>query len=711
MLNIPGYEIIRELGEGGMSVVYLCRHKVLDKLVAIKVLHDQLCRKEDIKERFINEARLMNKLEHPNIIRVIDFLEFSNRVGFIMEYVEGRSLDHIIGREVGPIPYEKALPLFEQVLAGVAYAHEKGVVHRDLKPSNVMVTDDGIAKITDFGIAKMLGEESHTKTGSKLGTLYYMSPEQIKNSKGVDRRTDIYSLGMTLYEMLAGRLPFDSTDESSEFDVMHTIINRNIPSPVEFYPHIPDWLVSITLKAAAIEQADRFDSCGEFLAALKQQSDQLLSFRDREVQENIDTSHKMVTKSGMSLRTKLVSGVVAFLSIAVLISILGKNGGSESNGADSERNSAIAPSATDSPCTGMLFVTIPSGNFIMGSPATEDQRQVTEGPQHEVIIDYSFEVMDTEVTQGMWDEMMSRSSTSFDLSFGQAPEFPMYSVCYYDCIDFIFELNKADHEHIYRLPSESEWEYSCRAGTSTSYYDSLNNIASYALGRSGSHGMVARREPNAWGLYDMSGSACEWCEDDWHDDYTGAPTDGIAWLDAGQRFYKDPKVSRGGSWNMGSQDLRSARRFSSTADSRYYGNGFRVVRTDRVEDQQARYCWSGEDNIIVDQTTGLEWLIGLNEFILFDPLYEPDAYTASSFIQELNSDGAYWRLPTLDELRDLYESELDESVWGPVRTMSWFVWSSETDQNGDHLGLKFFNGNAIGYCTAAGPNVRVFAVR
>jgi serine/threonine protein kinase len=272
VIKIQGYEIVRELGEGGMGIVYLAKEENLDTLVAIKLLHRQYSSKEEIRERFKNEARMMSALVHTNIVQFRHFLALPEGLALVMEYVEGRGLDRMIGEEFGPIPYEKALPIFKQVLQGVGYAHSKGVVHRDIKPSNIIVSEFCEVKVADFGIAKIAGQTGLTRTGMQMGTLYYESPEQIRGAKDVDQRSDIYSLGMTLYEMLAGRLPFEAENNTSEFEITQQIVFKENPSPDTFYPHIPAWLVGIVNKATVKEPDDRFQSCEEFLRCIDAKS-------------------------------------------------------------------------------------------------------------------------------------------------------------------------------------------------------------------------------------------------------------------------------------------------------------------------------------------------------------------------------------------------------------------------------------------------------
>jgi len=269
--TIGSYIVTRKIGAGGMATVYLAKHKLLDTQVALKVLLPNLTANPSVRQRFVNEAKMMAGLDHPNIVRLHDFIERGENLVLVMEYVEGTPLDLMIGEKYGPIPYEKALPMFQQILSGMEYAHSKGIIHRDLKPSNVLVSSDGVVKVADFGIAKVIGQNNLTKTGVKLGTLCYMSPEQVLG-KEVDKRTDVYALGATLYEMLAGNMP-RGEGNTSEYQVMKEIIEGDLPDPRTFYPHIPEWLVSIISKAMARDLKDRIGSCSEFADLLEKGAD------------------------------------------------------------------------------------------------------------------------------------------------------------------------------------------------------------------------------------------------------------------------------------------------------------------------------------------------------------------------------------------------------------------------------------------------------
>jgi serine/threonine protein kinase len=268
--SVGAYAILGVIGHGGMGTVYRARHRTPTRAetqggdVALKVMHPALGRQPDFRARFEREASLGLRLVHPNLVRVFDLLVDGDTLGLVMELIEGRPLSTIIGHEVGPMSWMKARPLFRQLLSGVGYAHDKGVIHRDLKPDNVLVTPDGVLKIIDFGIAR--DGQGTTKTGV-MGTVDYMAPEQYTNPSAVDHRADIYALGMTLYEMLAGRLPWEQS--ANEFTVMKLKSEGTLPSASAFYPYIPSGVLDAADKALAVEPRARFRSASDFLRALE----------------------------------------------------------------------------------------------------------------------------------------------------------------------------------------------------------------------------------------------------------------------------------------------------------------------------------------------------------------------------------------------------------------------------------------------------------
>jgi hypothetical protein len=263
--QIGNYKILEKLGEGGMGTVYKAVDINLDRTVAIKALNAELTGNPELEQRFRAEAKAQANLNHTNLATLYALLIEDGRPWMVMEFIEGETFEQIVQRR-GPIPSNEAIPLFRQALLGVGYAHRMGVVHRDIKPSNMMLNKQGIVKVMDFGIAKVLGARGMTKTGTQMGTAFYMSPEQVLN-RGVDIRSDIYSLGVTLYELLTANVPFNG---DSDYQIMTDHVNAPPPLPTKFYPYIPQGLQNAVLKALEKNPDARFQTVEEFGSALEQ---------------------------------------------------------------------------------------------------------------------------------------------------------------------------------------------------------------------------------------------------------------------------------------------------------------------------------------------------------------------------------------------------------------------------------------------------------
>jgi len=225
--RIGQYDVDAVIGEGGMGTVYRALDARFGRMVAVKVLHAQYQRDPEFVDRFKKEAVLQAQLTHPNIVSVIDFIADESALAMVLEYVNGPSLADLVRETGGPLTEGRALRLMIQVLGALHFAHERLVVHRDVKPANILVvTFDGqeVAKVLDFGIAKITGDDKgRTQAGAKMGTLGYMSPEQIQSPKDTDRRSDVYSAGVVLYELLTGRVPFDA---DTEYEMMRRIVKE-----------------------------------------------------------------------------------------------------------------------------------------------------------------------------------------------------------------------------------------------------------------------------------------------------------------------------------------------------------------------------------------------------------------------------------------------------------------------------------------------------
>ena len=260
------YELQELVGTGGMSSVYKARDRLLERLVALKILHPHHASDADFVERFRREARSVAQLSHPNIVTVIDRGDDSGRQFIVFEYVEGENLKEIVTRE-GPLPLRRALELALQVGRGLAFAHSQGLVHRDVKPQNVLMNGDDQAKVTDFGIARSIDVDVGAgvmQTGTVLGTSAYIAPEQASGGD-ITPQTDVYSLGVVLYELLTGEVPFPG---ESFVAVAMKHINEPAPSVLERRPEVPPRLAAAVDRALAKEPEQRFASMDAFVAEL-----------------------------------------------------------------------------------------------------------------------------------------------------------------------------------------------------------------------------------------------------------------------------------------------------------------------------------------------------------------------------------------------------------------------------------------------------------
>jgi serine/threonine-protein kinase len=255
------YELEELVGTGGMSSVYRARDRVLERTVALKVLHDKFTDADEHVERFRREARMVAGLSHQNIVTVIDRGEQEGRQYIVFEYVAGENLKQLV-RRTGPLSIERALGIAIQVARGLQFAHEKGLIHRDVKPQNVLLNGDGQAKVTDFGIARSLdvNHAGMTVTGTVLGTSNYIAPEQAQG-RPVDEHTDVYSLGIVLYELLAGEVPFVG-DNFVAVAMLH--INEPVPPLAAKRPDVSARLDAAVQRAVAKDPADRFATMADF---------------------------------------------------------------------------------------------------------------------------------------------------------------------------------------------------------------------------------------------------------------------------------------------------------------------------------------------------------------------------------------------------------------------------------------------------------------
>ena len=272
--QVEKYEVLEHLGGGGFADVYKARHVHLDTLHALKILRPEHVGSEQIRLRFLDEARVQAKLVHPNIARVTDIIVSEGVAGLVMEYLEGRSLADFIEDRQGPASEDEILAIMLPVLDGLHFAHERGIVHRDVKPDNIFLAIDGagqrVPKVLDFGIAKVRGElrqkgKRKSTVASGMGTEGYASPEQLRSAADVDRRADIFSVGVTLYELATGRLPFE---RDSDVDSLMALMNGDYTIPAGLRLGSPQIVLAIE-NALQTNRDDRFADCVVFAVALR----------------------------------------------------------------------------------------------------------------------------------------------------------------------------------------------------------------------------------------------------------------------------------------------------------------------------------------------------------------------------------------------------------------------------------------------------------
>ncbi len=261
--TVGDYQIVGTLGAGGMGKVYKVRSLISDRIEAMKVLLPDLANEPELGDRFLREIKVQASLEHPNIAALHSAIRVENQLLMLMEFVEGTTLEQKL--KDGPLPVAEAVDYMRQVLSALEYAHGHGVIHRDLKPPNMMLTPSGVVKLMDFGIAKAATDRRLTMTGTTMGSLYYMSPEQIQGTAGLDPRSDLYSLGVTLYELVTGKRPFDG---DSQYAIMAAHLEKTPVAPITVDPNLPQLLNDVILMSVMKDPNERFQTAAAFRNAL-----------------------------------------------------------------------------------------------------------------------------------------------------------------------------------------------------------------------------------------------------------------------------------------------------------------------------------------------------------------------------------------------------------------------------------------------------------
>ena len=680
-LILGNYTILDRVGAGGMGQVFRAQHRRLERLVAIKMLPAAMMKDVEAVARFQREAKAAAKLRHPNIVATDDADEANGVHFLVMEHIEGQDLSALVKKN-GPLPVGKAVNCVLQAAKGLEFAHSKGVIHRDIKPANLLLGSDGVVKILDMGLARIetpggnaATEAEITGTGAVMGTVDFMSPEQALNTKLADARADIYSLGITLYYLIAGRAAYGG-DSLMEKLVAHR--EQPLPSLQDVQANAPKQLDDIFKKMIAKRVEDRYQTMSEVVEALgalefgdsgtsnQNEAATALTFapaeRKRLAAKGTKTSLGSLTEAVASEKTKhlfakVIGGTFATIIAPILVTVLIKYLQIDDSSPPAAPVAAVSPVAvvkSDGPAApkplvapfggkaaqaaqaawakhlgttveqtnsvGMKLVLIPPGQFRMGS--TPEQRAMLakvamaedpkarrddilkrlepEMPQHPVAITKPFWLGMTEVTVGQYKAFADATkyvSSATQPGLAATDTLPVTNVTWSDSVQFCNwlsgreELNPCYQQEVkgvwslldsgsgYRLPTEAEWEYACRAGTTTifSFGDDpamIDNHGWCLQNSGGSVQAVGLKSANAFGVFDMQGGVSELCHDFYAVDYyTTSPSANPMGPSFGPGH-----VTRSGSWGTGSGGCRSASRNWVTPVYRNVKTGFRVVR-------------------------------------------------------------------------------------------------------------------------------------
>jgi formylglycine-generating enzyme required for sulfatase activity len=643
LLRSSKFAILGKLGQGGMGAVYQARHAFLGELVALKVMNAATLGNPDARARFLREMRAVGRLKHKHIVRALDAEEIGELLVLVMEFVPGIALDRLVSQR-GPLPVGFACRCVAQAALGLQHAHERGMVHRDVKPGNLIVTArEKEVKLLDFGLARGPREQmeanNQTQTGALMGTPEYMAPEQAADARGADIRADVYSLGCTLYFLLAGRPPFQADS------VLGTVLAhlQEEPRPLtDLRPGVPAGLWSVVARMLAKKPEQRYQTPIEVVKALQpfleapakpgatvaprpvqgpavaEQKDS--PFADlgkapgrKPVKKAVKDRAATKAPAAWWRRPPVLAGFGAAVAALVVLASLwaggmfkGKTRG-EVRGVDKGWPQEIENSI------GMKLVRIPPGTFTMGSPRGEEGRHDSDEGQHPVEITKEFWLGVHEVTQKQFKEVMGYNPSCFSrdgegkpgakYEYGQpgggkekAPadtgNFPVENVSWEEAREFCAKLSQRAEEksggRTYRLPSEAEWEYSCRGGApSYQVFHFGASLSSSEANFDGNHPYggagkdtyrertckVGGYEKNRFGLYDLHGNVWEWCSDWYGEGYYGksppsdpkGPSEGVY------------RVVRGGSWYSRGSGCRSAYRSGRAPGFRDDNLGFRVT--------------------------------------------------------------------------------------------------------------------------------------
>jgi formylglycine-generating enzyme required for sulfatase activity len=633
-LVLGHYILLERLGEGGMGQVFKAREQRLGRVVALKILRKEFLIKPDFVRRFHKEVEAAGRLSHPNVVHAYDAEQIGATHVFSMEYVEGVTLSRLVKRS-GPLPVAQACEYVRQAALGLQHIHEHGLVHRDIKPANLMhASREDVIKILDLGLVRLLDDNSGgasaanlTRLGMVVGTLDYIAPEQVTNSHQADIRADLYSLGCVFHFLLSGKVPFPG--EETVAKLLRHQSEEAVPIE-QLRPEVPPRVAAIVRKLMAKQPYERHQTPAELvfdLAALtppvalaipkddnhaaKTDDEGPLSFLPGGAADLSATPAWLRRTRPTKRRSKRWIAAAAVLVAPLLIWLIVHLFSAEQQPAPEENppepRPIAAPEKEIRNSLGMKLVRIPAGRFIMGSPPNEAHRRSDE-VAHPVTISRPFYLGAHLVTVGNFRAFAKAAGYRTEAEkagetrpgrcwlkpgWEQGDDYPVACLSWHDAKTFCDWLSKKEGQ-TYCLPTEAEWEYACRAGSTSAYSfgAEAEKLREYGWHR-GSSGEkahpVGKLKPNAWGLYDMHGNLLQWCGD-YYDAHFYEKTASVdpRGPDRGGR-----RVLRGGSWNSAAQECRSAQRTADEpSEHRNDRGGFRVVlvpdSSSRTEDVRAR---------------------------------------------------------------------------------------------------------------------------
>jgi serine/threonine-protein kinase len=625
------FRLVRRLGAGGMGAVFLAEQiGVGNRPVALKVLNRKLLDDPDFLLRFQNEAASTGRIHHPNVVTIHESGQADDGTPYIaMEFLEGESLRQALARR-GQLPVPEVAEILQQAARGLNAAHKLGIIHRDLKPDNIFLTypDDvgaglvpalpvGIAdtgrpqepplppvvvKLVDFGIAKLRESATHTQTGMVLGTPAYMSFEQASGMRSdeLDARSDVYSLGVVVYEMLTGRTPFHS-DTPVGYLRMHM---QETPPPFRAVkpdlPALPQ-LERVVMKALTKDRDQRYGSVLEFARAFAEAAvpapGTVGAVREPPLR---DQSTQLQPPSPPPARPALlvVTGaapkgprLAVWVGVAVAALVLGLGGWHLASiflhtGSTTPPLARSIGTVWENSKDRLKYLWIPPGTFMMGCSPGDTECSDDEKPAHLVTISKGFWMGQTPVTAAAFKRYARATGKAMptppDFNAGwNNQDMPIVNVSWDDSTAFCGWAGG-------RLPTEAEWEYAARAGSTASRYGPIDDVAWHKSNSGGGSHEVAQKRANVFGLYDMLGNVWEWVNDWYGEDFyqflmKQSPTmpplpPGSSVLDPQGPESGQSRVVRGGSWWELPTDIRVSRRFRTVPDNIIYDFGLRCVR-------------------------------------------------------------------------------------------------------------------------------------